>query len=160
MSEQDNTDLSVAGKDGMREFVTINLSGQLLGIPVLDVHDVLNAQTMTHIPLAPPSIAGVLNLRGRIVTAVDMRVHLGFEARDKDDSFMSVVVEHNGDPYSLLIDSVGEVLALPDSDFERSPVTLDERLREVSEGVYRLEKELLVVLSVDSLLEFNVSDAA
>jgi len=159
MSEQTNGDISVVDS-GMREFVTINLMGQLLGIPVLDVHDVLNAQKMTHIPLAPPSIAGVLNLRGRIVTAVDMRTHLGFDARTEDESFMSVVVEHKGEPYSLLIDSVGEVLALPDKDFERSPVTLDDRLREVSEGVYRLEKELLVVLDVDSLLEFNASDAA
>lgn len=143
-----------------REFVTINLGGQLLGIPVLDVHDVLNAQKMTKIPLAPPSVAGVLNLRGRIVTAIDLRVHLGFEPRGEEDSFMSVVVEHKGEPYSLLIDSVGEVLALPDDDFEKSPVTLDERLRAVCSGVYRLEKELLVVLEVETLLDFDISDAA
>lgn len=143
-----------------REFVTINLSGQLLGIPVLDVHDVLNAQKMTKIPLAPPSVAGVLNLRGRIVTAIDLRVHLGFPPRGEDEKSMSVVVEHNGDPYSLLIDSVGEVLALPDDDFEKSPVTLDDRLRAVCGGVYRLEKELLVVLEVSTLLDFDVSDAA
>lgn len=143
-----------------REFVTINLNGQLLGIPVLDVHDVLNAQKMTKIPLSPPSVAGVLNLRGRIVTAIDLRVHLGFEPREEEDSFMSVVVEHKGEPYSLLIDSVGEVLALPDDDYEKSPVTLDERLRAVCSGVYRLEKELLVVLEVDTLLDFDISDAA
>jgi purine-binding chemotaxis protein CheW len=143
-----------------REFVTINLAGQLLGIPVLDVHDVLNAQKMTRIPLAPASVAGVLNLRGRIVTAIDLRVHLGFKERNEDDKFMSVVVEHKGDPYSLLIDSVGEVVSLPDSDYEKSPVTLDARLRAVCGGVYRLEKELLVVLEVDTLLDFDISDAA
>lgn len=143
-----------------REFVTIKLAGQLLGIPVLDVHDVLNAQKMTKIPLAPPSVAGVLNLRGRIVTAIDLRVHLGFPPRDAEEKLMSVVVEHKGEPYSLLIDNVGEVLALPDDDFEKSPVTLDERLREVCSGVYRLEKELLIVLEVDTLLDFEISDAA
>ena len=151
----------VAEVDGSsREFVTINLAGQLLGIPVLDVHDVLNAQKMTKIPLAPPSVAGVLNLRGRIVTAIDLRVHLGFAPRDEDDTFMSVVVEHKGEPYSLLIDSVGEVVSLPDDDYEKSPVTLDDRLRAVCGGVYRLEKELLVVLEVDTLLDFDISDAA
>lgn len=143
-----------------REFVTIKLAGQLLGIPVLNVHDVLNAQKMTKIPLAPPSVAGVLNLRGRIVTAIDLRIHLGFKPRTEGEKFMSVVVEHKGEPYSLLIDSVGEVLALPDKDYEKCPVTLDDRLRSVSNGVYRLEKELLVVLEVDTLLNFDISDAA
>ena len=143
-----------------REFVTLKLCGQLFGIPVLDVHDVLNAQKMTKIPLAPPSVAGVLNLRGRIVTAIDLRVHLGFPARDDEEKSMSVVVEHNGDPYSLLIDTVGEVLALPNSDYEKSPVTLDERLRGVCGGVYRLDNEILVVLEVDTLLNFDISEAA
>ena len=151
-------DLNVV--DGKREFVTVYLRDQLLGIPVLDVHDVLNAQKMTKIPLAPPSVAGVLNLRGRIVTAVDLRIHLGFKPREENEDFMSVVVEYKGEPYSLLIDKVGEVLSLPNSDFERTPVTVDDRLREVSSGIYRLEKELLVVLEVNDLLEFNQSDAA
>jgi purine-binding chemotaxis protein CheW len=148
------------GSKAASEFVTIRLAEQLLGIPVLAVHDVLNAQKMTEVPLSPPSVAGVLNLRGRIVTAIDLRLRLGFEPRGADEGFMSVVVEHNGEPYSLLIDSVGEVLALADDDFERSPVTLDERIRGVALGVYRLENELLIVLNVDLLLEFQMNDAA
>ena len=159
MSNQKTTE-TPEGEINAKEFVTIRLANQLLGIPVLEVHDVLNAQKMTKVPLSPDSVAGVLNLRGRIVTAIDLRIHLGFEPREDKDKFMSVVVEHKGEPYSLLIDSVGEVLALSESDFERAPVTLDERIREVALGVFRLEKELLIVLNVESLLEYHIEDAA
>lgn len=154
-----NTGLETVASNA-KEFVTVQLAGQCLGIPVLAVHDVLKAQTITRIPKAPPSVAGVLNLRGRIVTAVDLRIHLGFEEREEEAETMSIVVEHNGDPFSLLIDSVGEVLALPDEQFEKTPVTLDERLRAVSSGIYRLEEGLMVVLDVARLLEFQVEDAA
>jgi purine-binding chemotaxis protein CheW len=149
---------AVAGST--KEFVTVELAGQLLGIPVLSVHDVLKAQNITPIPKSPSSVAGVLNLRGRIVTAVDLRIHLGFEPREEGAETMSVVVEHNGDPFSLLVDGVGEVLALPDSQYEKTPVTLEGRLRSVSTGIYRLEDGLLVVLDVTRLLEFKLEEAA
>ncbi|MCK5576244.1 MAG: chemotaxis protein CheW, partial [Sphingomonadales bacterium] len=129
-----------------KEYVTIHLGNQLFGIPVLSVHDVHKTGTITPIPLAPSSVAGVLNLRGKIVTAIDLRLHLGFPPRDEDAKSMSVVIEHHGESYSLLIDEVGEVLAISDSKFERNPVTLDDRLREVSGGVYRLDGELMIIL--------------
>ncbi|MCH8862776.1 MAG: chemotaxis protein CheW [Proteobacteria bacterium] len=160
MSDQDVNDSLEVLAAGAKEFVTVMVDGQCLGIPVLSVHDVLNAQSITRIPKAPPSVVGVLNLRGRIVTAVDLRIHLGFKEREEGMKSMSVVVEHNGDPFSLLIDSVGEVLALPDSQYEKTPVTLDERLRSVSSGIYRLEEGIMVVLDVARLLEFKVEDAA
>lgn len=141
-------------------FVTVRLAGQLLGIPVLAVHDVLAAQKITPIPLAPVAVAGVLNLRGRIVTAIDLRARLGLPPRGEDESSMSVVVDHGGEPYSLLIDSAGEVLTLTAGNFERNPVTLDPRWQEVSNGIYRLDGELLVVVDVDRLLSFGVSAAA
>lgn len=140
---------------GTQDFVTVKLAGQLLGIPVLAVHDVLNAQKITHIPLAPNWVAGVLNLRGRIVTAIDLRRRLGLEARAEDEASMSVVVEHHGEPYSLQIDSVGEVLSLDDAAFEKNPVTLDAVWRDVSRGIYRLENQLLAILDVSKLLDFE-----
>jgi purine-binding chemotaxis protein CheW len=146
--------MSVENTDS-REYVTVTIADQLFGIPVLSVQDVLGPQKITHIPLAPPEVAGALNLRGRIVTAIDVRRRLGLPLRESDEPGMSVVVEHHGEPYSLLIDSVGEVLSLPEDGYERSPATLDPRWREVSGGVYRLEKELLVVLDVERLLEFG-----
>jgi purine-binding chemotaxis protein CheW len=149
-------DLSVV-TTGTQDFVTVKLSGQTLGIPVLAVHDVLNAQQITQIPLAADWVSGVLNLRGRIVTAIDLRRRLGLEPLDGDKKSMSVVVEHNDEPYSLQIDEVGEVLSLDDQLFERNPVTLDPRWRDVSKGIYRLENELLAILDVEKLLAFETN---
>ncbi|MDX1402288.1 MAG: chemotaxis protein CheW, partial [Kiloniellales bacterium] len=132
---------------------------QLFGIPVLAVQDVLNAHRITRIPLAPREIAGSLNLRGRIVTAIDVRCRLKLESRHAGDC-MSVVVEHEGELYSLLVDNVGEVLALNPQGFERNPPTLSSDLREYSQGIYRLDDKLLVVLSVQSLLNFDRQKAA
>jgi purine-binding chemotaxis protein CheW len=144
-----------------RDYVTMSIGGQLFGIPVLKVQDVLGPQTITRVPLAPIEVAGSLNLRGRIVTAVDVRLRLGLPKRENDKTAMSVVVEHDGELYSLLVDSVGEVLSLESRDYQRNPPTLNPRLREFSDGIYRLNDSLLVVLSVSSLLNFgNRADAA
>jgi len=144
-----------------RDYVTMSIGGQLFGIPVLKVQDVLGSQTITRVPLAPIEVAGSLNLRGRIVTAVDVRLRLGLPKREGDKPAMSVVVEHEGELYSLLVDTVGEVLSLESRDYQRNPPTLNPRLREFSDGIYRLNDSLLVVLSVSSLLNFgNRADAA
>lgn len=148
-------------KQGSKDFVTIRLAGQLLGIPVLLVQDVIKLQNMTRVPLSPPWVAGVLNLRGRIVTAIDLRERLGMaRRREGEKAAMSVVVDFKGESYSLIIDSVGEVLSLPDSLYEKNPVTLDQRWREVSDGIYRLDDELLVVLDVRRVLDLDRAAAA
>ncbi|NVJ96575.1 MAG: chemotaxis protein CheW [Alphaproteobacteria bacterium] len=152
-------DLSLVST-GTQDFVTVRLAGQTLGIPVLGVHDVLNPQKITRIPLSPEWVSGVLNLRGKIVTAIDLRQRLGLPPLEEGKQSMSVVVEHNDEPYSLQIDTVGEVLSLDDQDFERNPVTLDPRWREVSRGIYRLKDELLPILDVDKLLGFESSGKA
>ena len=138
-----------------REFVTIMLGSQLCGIDVLKVQDVLGPQKITPVPLAPVEVSGLLNLRGRIVTAIDLRRRLGLEERTGDDKGMSVVVEHDGELYSLTVDSVGEVLRFPVESFERNPATLDAQWRRFSEGVYRLKEGLLVVLNDDGLLDYG-----
>ena len=130
-----------------RDYVTATIAGQLFGIPVLSVQDVLGAQRLTRIPLAPPEVAGALNLRGRIVTAIDLRKRLDLEAAEPSGG-MSIVVEHANELYSLLIDQVGEVLSLPADRYEANPPTLDPRWREVSSGIYRLDGQLLVILEV------------
>lgn len=141
------------------DFVTFTIAGQLFGIPVLKVQDVLSAHNITRIPLAPPEIAGSLNLRGRIVTAMDVRLRLGLAPRDRETT-MSIVTEHDGELYSLMVDSVGEVLALKSSDWERNPATLDPKFREYSLGIYRLDDKLLVVLDVNRLLDYDRVQAA
>lgn len=146
--------------EGSREYVTMTVVDQLFGIPVLTVQDVLGPQRITRIPLSPPEIAGALNLRGRIVTAIDVRRRLGLPPRGEDTSSMSVVVDHKGELYSLIVDAVGEVMSLPADAYERNPATLDPRWREVSGGIYRLKGKLLVVLEVPRLLEMRRADAA
>ncbi|MDH3593233.1 MAG: chemotaxis protein CheW [Rhodospirillales bacterium] len=152
-----------SGVDGYAEtqdFVTFVIANQLFGISVLQVQDVLAAHRITRIPLAPPEIAGSLNLRGRVVTVIDVRRRLGLNRREAGSSVMSIVVEHGQDLYSLMVDSVGEVLALATSDFDSNPPTLDPQFREYSAGIYRLDSKLLVVLDVDRLLDYGRSAVA
>jgi purine-binding chemotaxis protein CheW len=137
------------------DFVTVVIAKQHFGIPVLRVHDVFVPLNITAVPLAPKEVAGVLNLRGRIVTAIDVRRRLGLPPYEGDKPQMAVVVEHAGESYSLMIDSVGEVLSLSPDMFERNPANLDPRWREVSGGIYRLQGQLLVVLEVAKVLDFS-----
>lgn len=137
------------------EFVTVILDGQMIGLPILSVRDIFQPQTITRVPLAPPEVAGSLNLRGRIVTAIDMRRRLLLEPLDEDAKPMSVVVEHDGELYSLIFDEVGDVMGLPDDRLERNPATLEPVWRDVSNGIYRLDAELMVVLDVAKILDFG-----
>ncbi|MCF8465903.1 MAG: chemotaxis protein CheW [Sneathiella sp.] len=140
--------------NNLQEYVTILIADQLFGIPVLEVHDVLRGLSLTKIPLAPAEVAGALNLRGRIVTAINVRKRLGLPELESEEKGMSIVVEHHGEPYSLMIDNVGEVLGLNLDDLQPTPVTLNTCWKEVSGGVYRLEDKLLVVLQIERLLDF------
>jgi purine-binding chemotaxis protein CheW len=156
-----STKNSAANPAEDRDLVTVTIADQLFGIPVLSVQDVLGPQKITRIPLAPPEVAGALNLRGRIVTAIDVRRRLNLPPRANDIAGMNLVVEHKGEPYSLMIDSVGEVLSVPFEAYERNPATLNSRWREISGGIYRLDDKLLVVLDVDLLFDFtNAAQAA
>jgi len=142
------------------DVVSMTVAGQLFGIPVQAVQDVLGAQRITRVPLAPGEVAGSLNLRGRIVTAIDVRKRLRLEPRAKDQPGMNVVVESDGELYSLIVDSVGEVLSLPGEAYERNPATLDPVWREVSGGIYRLKEGLLLMVEVARLIGQTRSEAA
>ena len=135
------------------EYVTATVGGQLFGLPISRVQDVFAPDRLTRVPLAPPEIAGLLNLRGRIVTAIDLRRRLGLEDRAGDAQRMAVGVECKGESYGLLIDVIGEVLKLSTSGREDNPVNLDPGLARVSAGVHRLDGKLLVVLDVDRVLD-------
>lgn len=140
------------GAEAATTFVTLTVAGQLCGVPVLGVRDVLSAQAITRIPLAPPEIAGSLNLRGRIVTAIDLRRRLALPPAAPDQARMSVVAEQGGELYALLVDQVSEVLSLPDRAREQNPPTLPPAWAAYSAGIYRLQGQLLVVLDVARLL--------
>lgn len=144
---------SFSDSEMSRDLLTIMIAGQRFGIPILQVQDVLGEQKVTKIPLAPPEVSGSLNLRGRIVTAINARKRLGLERDDQPHKSMSVVVEHDDELYSLIIDEIGDVMRLKNRDFKPTPGTLDPVWREISSGVYRLKDELLVVLDVPKFLE-------
>jgi purine-binding chemotaxis protein CheW len=143
-----------------RELVTMMVADQLFGVPVLTVRDVLGPQRIARIPLAPPAVAGAVNLRGRIVTAIDMRRRLDLPPAPPSLPGMSVVFERTGELYSLIVDQVAEVVTLPPERFERNPPTMNLRWRELCSGIYRLEDRLLLVLDVDRLLDFPRPEAA
>lgn len=207
-------EIVAAGREDLNEFVTFNIAGQFFGIPVLIVQDILLPEKIASIPLAPPEVRGSINLRGRIVTVIDVRVRLGLESRaitsatqieeevhtaedqaaedlaandsdaqaDEDQSaeatevaalkaheavdavkrknrehMMGVTVEHQNELYTLLVDSVGDVISLSRKNYEGNPSTLDPLWREFASGVYRLDSDLMVVLDVERLLDFNSS---
>lgn len=145
--------MSAEHTQNLKEYVTAMIGGQLFGLPILNVQDVFSPERLTRVPLAPAEIAGVLNLRGRIVTLIDMRRLLGLGERKEKTPPMAVGVEMHGESYGLLIDSVGEVLKLEEAAREPAPVNLDPRLARVCAGIHRLEGQLLVVLDVDRVLE-------
>ncbi|MGH1455752.1 MAG: chemotaxis protein CheW [Alphaproteobacteria bacterium] len=142
-----------------QDYLTIQIADQRFGIPVLQIEDVLREQAVTKIPLAPPEVAGSLNLRGRIVTAINVRKRLGLPPLEKGQPCMSVVVEHGHELFSLIIDKVGDVLSLESQLFEKNPNTLDPAWREVSTGIFQLKDELLIIMDVSKLLE-NLGDNA
>jgi purine-binding chemotaxis protein CheW len=137
------------------DFLTVTVGGQLFGVPVLTVQDVLGPHPIARIPLAPKEVAGSLNLRGRIVTAIDLRTRLGIPAAPEGQPRMNLVVDRGGELYSLVVDSVGEVLSVAADRFEPNPSTIGAQWREFSNGVYRLDGRLMVVLDVDSVLRIG-----
>jgi purine-binding chemotaxis protein CheW len=139
----------------MIEYVTASVGGQLFGLPIARVQDVFVLDRLTRVPLASAEIAGVLNLRGRIVTAIDMRRRLALPPVGEARKRMAIGIEHKGESYGLLIDAIGEVLSLAKSEREGNPVNLEPRLARVAAGVHRLEDRLLVVLDVDRVLDIG-----
>lgn len=136
-------------------FVTVVTGGQLFGLRIERVRDVFVPRGLSHVPLAPPEIAGVLNLRGRIVTAIDLRRRLGLPPREDGGAPVAVGIEERGELYGLIVDRVGDVLKLKRSSYEPNPVNLDRRWTKVCAGVHRLDHGLMVVLDVDKVLDLS-----
>jgi purine-binding chemotaxis protein CheW len=137
----------------LKEYVTAMIGGQLFGLPILRVQDVFAPERVTRVPLAPPEIAGVLNLRGRIVTLIDLSRRLGLDQGGQRGPVMAIGVESRGESYGLLIDSIGEVLKLDEDAREANPLNLDPALARVSTGIHRLDGQLLMLLDVDRVLD-------
>src|ERR1700693_4108920 len=142
------------------EFVTFTIAGQMFGLPIARVQDVFKPANITKVPLAGAEIAGVLNLRGRIITAIHLSHRLDLESQAHGQAQMAIGIECGAESFGLLVDAVGEVLKLPDSEREANPINLDRKLARVSAGVFRLDGQLLVVLDVDRVLDLRGEAAA
>lgn len=132
------------------QLVTMTVDGQLFGLPILSVQDIVETHKITQVPRTPSAISGIMNLRGRIVTVINLRRILG--RSDDSNSRMGVTVEFKGDLYTILVDQIGEVRLLNRTDFESAPATLDPKLKQLCTGIYRLDGELLAVLDVNQIL--------
>jgi purine-binding chemotaxis protein CheW len=147
-------------EDVTEGFVTVVTGGQLFGMRLERVRDVFVPRGLSRVPLAPPEVAGLLNLRGRIVTAIDLRRRLGLPPREIGGEPLAVGIEERGELYGLIVDRVGDVLRLKRSSYEANPVNLDQRWAKVCAGVHRLEQGLMVVLDVDKVLDIGEFGAA
>ncbi|MCB8823553.1 chemotaxis protein CheW [Microvirga rosea] len=145
---------------GTHEYITVTVAGQFLGLAIDRVHDVFVASEMTTVPLASPEIAGLLNLRGRVVTAISLRRRLHLPDLDGNDRRMAVGLEYHGEAFGLLVDEVGEVLKLDSEALQPNPVHMDPRWAGLSQGVHQLNDKLLIILDVDSVLQFDTQVAA
>jgi purine-binding chemotaxis protein CheW len=137
------------------DYVTVTVGEALFGLPIARVHDVFRPNSITPVPLAPPEVVGLLNLRGRVVTALCLRRRLGLPASDRNGTGMAVGLEQAGETFGLVVDAVGEVLRPAADTREAVPSNLDPRWRGLASGVHRLDGCLLVVLDVDALLAFG-----
>lgn len=130
-------------------FVTFTLDGRLYGVRVESVQEVLRGLPRTRIPLAPSTMAGLINLRGQVLSALDLREQLGLPPRDEEADQMLVVIRVAGESIALLVDSIGAVVDVEEDQFESPPDTLTDPSRDLLLGAYKLEKNLLLALDVD-----------
>ena len=142
---------------GQADCVVFTLGGEVCGLPIPTVRDVLNRVVVAPVPLAPAAIAGHLNLRGRIVTAIDLAERVGCDA--SNDGAVArrtaIVVEQGATLYALLVDEVREVLAVPSNDIGAVPAWLTPRWAAVATGVVKRQGELLVILDPERILQIG-----
>ncbi len=137
-----------ARRSPTQQFTTFWLAGNLYGVEVEHVQEVLRSQELTRVPQAPEAVAGLLNLRGQVVTAIELRTRLGLEPRGEDEKAILVVVRLHGEVVSLLADAIGDVADVAEDAFEVPPDTLAGSVRELIRGAYKLDGRLLLALDV------------
>jgi purine-binding chemotaxis protein CheW len=142
------------------QLVTVEVAGQTFGLPILKVRDVFALTEMTRVPLAPPTVAGLYNLRGRILTILSMRAMLGLPPADAGSEQIAIGLEWQGEAYGLLVDRVREVMSVVSEKRETNPANLDPRWAALSAGVHRLTDHLLIEVNLDSLFSERLATAA
>ena len=142
------------------QFATFFVADLFFGVDVLRVQEVLRFQQMTCVPQAPDVIEGLINLRGQIVTAIDMRRRLQLPPRAGDQTPMNMVVRTDDGAVSLLVDEIGDVLEVDEAAYERPPEYLDPAAREFIRGIYKLKERLLLVLDAERTVDLAIGRPA
>jgi purine-binding chemotaxis protein CheW len=145
--------------DGAMQLCTFFIDRLFFGIDVRRVQEVIRYQEMTRVPLASPVVGGLINLRGQIVTAIDMRRRLGMQPRPAGQLPMNVVVQSDEGVVSLLVDEIGDVVDVDEGSFEEAPVTLAAGSKELIRGVYKLKQQLLLLLDTERATHVVAPDA-
>ena len=135
-----------------QQYCTFFVGGLFFGVEVMKVQEVIRYQQLTSVPLSPPEIGGLINLRGQIVTAVRMRKRLGLPDREDDELPMNIVLTGSHGPVSLLVDEIGDVLEVQSKDFEAPPETIADEVRGLITGIFKLEDKLMLVLDTESAI--------
>lgn len=138
-----------------KQFCTFFLEREMFGIDVLNIQEVMRCQETTDVPLAPPVICGLLNLRGSIVSTIDLRRRFGMQRLEADRSPMNIVTQTGTGLASFLVDRIGEVIEVDESTFEMPPETLDGETRHLIHGVYKLDSGLLQILNVERVADLD-----
>jgi purine-binding chemotaxis protein CheW len=137
----------------MSQLSTFHVGKYLFGVDVSLVQEVVRLQQITPVPLAAPEIAGLINLRGEVLTAIDLRIRLGMSPAESDREPINVVVRVDDEPVSLLVDEIGGVLEVSQVPFEQTPSTVDDRVRDLLLGAYTLPDRLLLALNARQVLD-------
>ncbi len=139
----------------VHQVCTFLVDGYLIGLSTGHVREVLRSQNITRVPLAPPAVSGLINLRGEIVTAIDLRLRLDLEPPAEDRPPMNVVVHKNGAMVSLLVDEIGEVIEVPEEAYEPAPEHLGGVWRDLIRGAFKLPDRLLLMLDLARAIDLN-----
>ena len=143
-----------------KQFCTFYLGDLIFGIEVLEIQEVIRYQEMTAVPLAPKMVHGIINLRGQIVTAVDLRSRLEMPPLPEGQLPMNVVVRTEDGAVSLLVDEIGDVIEIDGDDFESPPETLHGVARDLVDGVYKLKERLLLLLNTPKTVNYATHPGA
>lgn len=138
-----------------QQYCTLTVGELFLGIDVEQIREVLRETSFTPVPMADPAIRGLINLRGQIVTAIDLRRRMGIADAGPDAATSTMVIGTAEEPLALVVDSVGDVVEVGQASFEPPPKTLKGEARRVIEGAHKLEKELLLILNLATVVDFN-----
>lgn len=135
-----------------RQFSTFWLDRLYLGVDVRDVQGVISHQPLTRVPLAPPAVRGLMNLRGEVIAGIDLRPCLGLEAKNGEHLWVNIILKGLSGPVSLLVDEIGDVIAVEEDQFEPPPETLPVKMREITDSVCQTDRRMMLLLDVEKVI--------